>query len=82
MLRPRQCWRGGGFGAQVLGCCWGSGCLGIAGALVKGLGFRVTWTPKVCRIIAFYRLWAIILPTFGGLVYRGFSQLGFREVRV
>ena len=26
-----------------------------------------TWTPKVCRIIAFYRFWAIILPTFGGL---------------
>ena len=26
----------------------------------------VTWTPKVCRIIAFYRFWAIILPTFGG----------------
>ena len=23
-------------------------------------------TPKVCRIIAFYRFWAIILPTFGG----------------
>ena len=22
---------------------------------------------KVCRIIAFYRFWAIILPTFGGL---------------
>ena len=27
----------------------------------------LTWTPKVCRIIAFYRFWAIILPTFGGL---------------
>ena len=27
----------------------------------------VTWTPKVCRIITFYRFWAIILPTFGGL---------------
>ena len=26
-----------------------------------------TWTPKVCRIIAFYGYWAIILPTFGGL---------------
>ena len=26
-----------------------------------------TWTPKVCRIMAFYRFWAIILPTFGGL---------------
>ena len=27
----------------------------------------LTWTPKVCRIIAFYRFWAIILPTFEGL---------------
>ena len=26
-----------------------------------------TWTPKVCRIMAFYRFWAIIFPTFGGL---------------
>ena len=36
-------------------------------------GFRVsglktpTWTLKVGRIIAFYRFWAIVLPTFGGL---------------
>ena len=29
-------------------------------------GLRLTWTPKVCRIIAFYRFWAIILPIFGG----------------
>ena len=29
-----------------------------------------TWTPKVCRIMAFYRYWAIILPTF-----RGFGKL-------
>ena len=28
---------------------------------------RITWTPKVCRIIAFYGLWAIILRTFEGL---------------
>ena len=48
-------------------------------ATVQGVGFlgrafrllspRVqgpnTWTPKVCRIIAFYRFWAIILATFG-----------------
>ena len=27
----------------------------------------ITWTPNVCRIIAFYRIWTIILPTFGGL---------------
>ena len=26
-----------------------------------------TWTPKVCRIVAFYRFWAMILPTLGGL---------------
>ena len=26
-----------------------------------------TWTPKVCRVIAFYRFWAIIFPTFGRL---------------
>ena len=26
-----------------------------------------TWTPKVCRIVDFYRCWAIILPTFVGL---------------
>ena len=35
----------------------------MAGRLVRFL----TWTPKVCRIIAFYRFWAIILPTLGGL---------------
>ena len=30
--------------------------------------FKVyTWTPKVCRIVAFYGYWAIILPTLGGL---------------
>ena len=33
----------------------------------KPLRPTVTWTPKVCRIIAFCRFWAIILPTFGGL---------------
>ena len=25
-----------------------------------------TWTPKVCRIMASYRFWAIILPILGG----------------
>ena len=24
------------------------------------------WTPQGCAIIAFYRYWAIISPTFGG----------------
>ena len=33
-----------------------------------------SWTPKVCRIIAFYRLWAIALPTLGG------PGWGFHEV--
>ena len=28
---------------------------------------KLTWTPKVCRIIAFYGCWATSLPTFGGL---------------
>ena len=32
-------------------------------------------TPTVCRIIGVYRLWAIILPTFGGLGRA--SGLGF-----
>ena len=32
--------------------CWGPACL-------SGLGF--TWNPKVCRIMAFCRCWAIIL---------------------
>ena len=27
----------------------------------------VSWTPKVCRIMAFNRFWPIFLPTFGGL---------------
>ena len=37
---------------------------------------RITWTPKVCRIIAFYGFWAIVLPTLGGLgmYLRGFSR--------
>ena len=43
-----------------------------------GIEVEVTWTPKVCRIIAFYLFWAIILPTFGGLG-RGFKveDVGF-----
>ena len=43
---------------------------------LRGLGF--TWTPKVCRIMAFYRFWAIILPILGGSG-RG---LGFRGLAV
>ena len=41
------------------------------------LGF--TWTPKVCRIIAFYGFGAIILPTFGCLG-RGKLEHGFRMI--
>ena len=33
-----------------------------------------TWTPKVCRIIAFHRFWAIILPTFRGLGRGSFKE--------
>ena len=29
----------------------------------------VAWTLKLCRIIAFYRDWTIILPTVGGFRY-------------
>ena len=47
-----------------------------------GIEVEVTWTPKVCRIIAFSLFWAIILPTFG--VWVGVSGLrmldsGFKE---
>ena len=35
--------------------------------LVRIINYLITWTLKVCRIMAFCRLWAIILPTFGGL---------------
>ena len=47
----------------------------VAPRVVEGSGFRYglgvyglgcTWTPKVCRIIAFCEFWAMILPTFGG----------------
>ena len=34
--------------------------------LSKQLEERYTWTPTVCRILAFDRFWAIILPTLGG----------------
>ena len=32
---------------------------------VEVFGIRITWTPKVCRRIAFYRCWSFRLPTFG-----------------
>ena len=38
----------------------------------------LTWTQKVCRIIAVYRFWAIILPTFGGPGSIG--VIGFRVI--
>ena len=32
----------------------------------QGSGFIIcTWTPQVCRIMAFYGFWAVVLPTFG-----------------
>ena len=47
--------------------------------------FGFTWTPKVCRLMAFWAIlrgfWAIILPTLGGLEFRvsGLgSRVGFR----
>ena len=47
------------------------------------LGFSghnfTTWTPKVCRILAFYRFRAMILHTFGGL--GGCSACTFLELR-
>ena len=48
----------------------------------------VTWTPQVCRIIAFYLLLGHILPTFGGLGRRFWNcwasrlGLGLRGVRL
>ena len=39
--------------------------------------------PKVCRIIAFYRFWAIILPILGGLGTRvSARQCVFSGLRV
>ena len=44
-------------------------CHGVAscGVAVSFELISTTWTPKVCRRIAFYGYWAIILPTLGGL---------------
>ena len=36
----------------------------------------ITWAPKIYGIIAFYRLWGIILPTFGGLGIWEFPKIG------
>ena len=53
--------------------------VGYTRMMLPLLGFEVTrqtksidfyfipGPPKVCRIVALYRFWAIILPTFGGL---------------
>ena len=63
----------GAFGLNVFGASMFAG-LGILNR--QDLQYRrncvpmkvpLTWTPKVCRIIAFYRFWAIILLTFEGL---------------
>ena len=57
---------------RVSGLVWMFGApfwveCGVRGRVFGALGLRLAWTPKVCRIIAFYRFWAIVLPTFGGL---------------
>ena len=60
----KGCFGGLGRELALLGCTVfeGSGLRSVLG----DVGWS-TWTPKVCRIIAFYRFWAIILPTFEGL---------------
>ena len=52
-----------GFGCSCLGSP--SPCRGLTA--FKFLRLVHTWTSKVCKIIAFYRFWASILSTFGGL---------------
>ena len=52
----------------------------------SGLGLKfassgLTWVPKVCRIMAFYRYWAIILLLLGGSGLRG-REDGFRVWRL
>ena len=45
------------------------GLIGFVGfiGLIGFIGcIRVYLDPKICRIMAFYRFWAIILPTFWG----------------
>ena len=43
--------------------------LRIYGFWVKGKfrGLGLTWARKVCRIEAFYRCWAVMLPASAGL---------------
>ena len=48
---------------QLRRCAEAAPASGISLALAK----ENPWTPNACRIIVFYRSWAIILPTFGGL---------------
>ena len=45
---------------------------------VDGRFFSDNLDPKVYRIIAAYRFWAIILPTFGGLGIRRQGVLSLR----
>ena len=44
----------------------------LGGTLGNFNKISLTWTPKVCRIMALSRFWAIILPTFRclGMVLR------------
>ena len=55
----------------------GDGLLGPKSTIVV-----YTWTLKVCRIIAFNRFWAIILPTFGGSGMDPLGNVGVLRRRV
>ena len=50
------------FGVSGFRVAQGGGCRALYDTVAVS-----TWTPKVCRIIAFYGYWASILPTLGGL---------------
>ena len=64
MLKDSESW--GGRGPKVLDPNFKSLCPESVS--------HSTGTPKVCRIIAFYRFWAIILPTFRGLGIQFFAE--------
>ena len=59
---------------RALACV--SPVMGSSGSEMEGFrSLNPTWTPKVCRKNAFYRFWAIILPTFGGLGIHRYRRL-------
>ena len=64
---------GWGFKVSVLRCLR---ALGITIMIWGGSSIAVpTWTPKVCRIIAFYRYWAIFLPLLGVWVLQKATEI-------